>query len=228
MLGGVPQQGPDQRHEQRRAHALVAHVGHHERQPAPVDQGEHVVEVPGHLPGGPEAGRDLPAVQLRHRLGQEPGLDLTRDAQLALVLAQAGQRGHLLHGAAELPALEAGVDPAAQQAGQERPGDVVEPAAHALLQRPDVVVGEGHHGGRAPVDHEALAQQRHPLQPERGRDEQQVGIGPVPHQVVGHGVLDLEALQTQRPVELQHGRGAGVARLSDDQGRRHRFLLAVA
>jgi hypothetical protein len=77
------QETAEQRHEQRRADSLAAHVREHERHAA-VRQRESVVEISRHLPRRPEVRTQLPSIRGRQRVGEEAELDLAADLELAL------------------------------------------------------------------------------------------------------------------------------------------------
>ena len=73
-------QGAAQSHKQRRAGAFVGHIGDQDAQ-APVGQLHQIVKVARRLPGRPQRGRQLPAVDVWQGGGQKAGLDLGRHGQ---------------------------------------------------------------------------------------------------------------------------------------------------
>ncbi len=141
VLRGVPEQRADERHEECGADPLVADVGDDEGEPAASGDLEDVVEVPGDLPGGPEAHVDLPARGDGQRFGQEAGLDLPADLQLLLVAHELGAGVGFAQGAAESGALRAAVQPGSDEGGQEGRYEVVVPDPDVFLQ-----CGELRHG----------------------------------------------------------------------------------
>nr|WP_267880560.1 hypothetical protein [Streptomyces sp. Mg1] len=220
VLGGVPQQGADERHEQRRSDPLVADVGDDDREPPAAGDLEDVVEVPGDLPGRPEAYVDLPPLRDRQRFGQETGLDLPADLQLLLVPHELGPGVGLPQGAAESGALRAAVQPGPDQGGQEGRYEVVVAEADVLLQ--------GCEPGHGPDDHDGCPGPA--AQPAHGRadrlavglggDEQHVGDGQLlriaVHQV-GQGAGD--EFRVHRPQRVVQLRRRGRVLVEDDHGR---------
>lgn len=176
VLGGVPQQGADQCHEEGGADTLVADVGDDDGEAASPGEFEDVVEVPGDLAGGPEADVDLPSVRDGQRLGQEARLDLPTDLQLLLVSHEFRARVGFPQGSAESGALGAAVQPGPDQGRQERRYEVVVTEPHVFLQ-----LGEP---GHRPDDHDGGAARRRSLRTAArtapvglGRGEQHVGDG---------------------------------------------------
>ena len=126
--GRGSQQRPKERHEQRRAHSLVADVRDDEPD-ATAGKVEGVVEIPGALPGRFEARRDLPALRLRKKVGKKRRLNLAAD--LKLPFEALGTRTLAV---AQAFLLERGVDPRLQESRIERFRKIV---LRAELDAPD-------------------------------------------------------------------------------------------
>src|SRR5215217_1351594 len=73
-LGGELEHAAGCRHHQRCWHSLARCVSHHDSQPTLRERVE-VVEVASHFPSRSVVGRDLPALQLGHFLGERGMLD---------------------------------------------------------------------------------------------------------------------------------------------------------
>src|SRR5699024_4487839 len=101
-------------HEQCRADALAADVRHDQAHASRSGQLEGVVEVTADAAGRLEPGGDVPAVGEGQRLGEEAGLDLAGDVELALQAA-----GVDLLPVVEPLAGEAGLDAGPQDLGVE-------------------------------------------------------------------------------------------------------------
>lgn len=141
VLRGVPEQGADERHEERGADPLVADVGDDEREPHGRGRSRRRRRSPRRPAGRAGSARRSPS---RMGTGSDSGrkpTDLPADLQLLLVAHEFGAGVGLAQGAAESGALRAAVQPGPDEGGQEGRYEVVVADPDVFLQ-----CGELRHG----------------------------------------------------------------------------------
>jgi hypothetical protein len=82
-LAKGPNEGAEEGHVERRAHAFVAHVGDDKAGIPRIHQREGIVEIAAHFPRRLEVSGHLPARHPREGIGQKAELDLTGDLEVA-------------------------------------------------------------------------------------------------------------------------------------------------